>query len=852
MKKILLTLAILSAISSCAQTPMPASADVDKRVDSILRQMTTEEKVDMLGGVNTFNVRGYERLGLPVLETADGPYGVRNDGRATVMAAGIGLAATWNPELAMRVGTELGRDARAKGKHFLLAPGVNIYRSPLNGRNFEYLGEDPFLAGRMAVGYIKGVQSQGVCATVKHFLGNNSEFARHTSDSIIDERTLHEIYLPAFEAAIKEADVGAVMDSYNLTNGLHMSQNGRFNIDLVKKEWQFPGIIMSDWGGTYDALGAANGGLDLEMPSGKFMNRKNLLPLLKEGKVTQETIDEKVRRILRTEVRFGWLDRKQLDPSIPRYNQQAREVALQAAREGMVLLKNEGNLLPLSKDKIKSIAVIGPDAYPAIPVGGGSAQVSAFQAKGFMVGLSDYLGDRTRVLYAAGLPTLGRAVQDTKFFTAEENGEPGLKVETFDNAELSGTPATSVERHLTLGRPLDLPALSNGEADFDFDAPRPKDSSMRWTGYYRPAAAGAYDIFVQTGGFGRTGYRVYVDGDIVFDNWKVITSVVEQKSLTLTASPHKIVLEQFSQSSFGGPFIRLGIVQQGTWVNPGAEQIAANADVVVLAVGFDPSTETEGMDRTFRLPPGQDELIQKITAANNNVIIALTSGGNVDMSPWMDRVPGIIEAWYSGQEGGTALAEILFGDVNPSGRLPATFERRWEDNPTHDNYYTEPGTDRVVYKEGVMVGYRGYEKAGTKPLFPFGYGLSYTTFKFGNLAVKPAAANTADSPKYEVSFDITNSGKRAGAEVGQVYISDKHAGVPRPPKELKGFARVNLRPGETKRVTVPLDVRSLAYYDVAGKQWRADAGTFDVLVGGSSDKIELTGKLTLSAAAFAK
>lgn len=371
---------------------------------------------------------------------ADGPIGVRNYGPATTMAGGIALAASWNPALAERVGTEIGRDARAKGVHFLLAPGVNIYRAPMNGRNFEYFGEDPFLASRIVVGYIKGVQGQGVSATVKHFMGNNSEFDRHNTNSVIDERTMREIYLPVFEAAIKEARVGAIMDSYNLTNGLHMTQNSYLNTDVARKEWGFDGIIMSDWTSTYDAVAAANGGLDLEMPYGKFMNRENLLPAIKEGKVSVATIDEKVRRILATAIRFGWLDREQTDLSIPRYNPQGRAAALQAARESIVLLKNEGNVLPLDKAKTKSIAVIGPDAYPAVPVGGGSARVQPFAAVSFLEGISNYAGAGTRK-YHRGLPTLAEMAQATNLSTAATNGKDGVVAEYFSNAEMQGSAA---------------------------------------------------------------------------------------------------------------------------------------------------------------------------------------------------------------------------------------------------------------------------------------------------------------------------------------------------------------------------------------------------------------------------
>src|SRR5258705_5816404 len=349
-----LSLIVSTVFSASAQAPAPSfrsSSEVERRVDSILNQMTLEEKLDLLGGVDGFFIRDIPRLNLPRLKMADGPVGVRNFGPPTAFAGGVTLTATWNPVLAELVGTELGRDSRSKGVHFLLAPGVNINRAPMNGRNFEYFGEDPFLASRMAVSYIKGVQNQGVSATIKHFLGNNSEFDRHNTDSIIDERTMREIYLPAFEAAVKEAHVGAIMDSYNLTNGQHMSQNKYLLTKLLKKEGGFEGLIMSDWSGTYDGVEAANAGQDLEMPSGLHMNQQTLKPAIEQGKVSVATIDDKVRRILRTANRFGWMDRDQTETSISRLNAEGDQVALEGARSGMVLLKNDGNLLPLDKGK---------------------------------------------------------------------------------------------------------------------------------------------------------------------------------------------------------------------------------------------------------------------------------------------------------------------------------------------------------------------------------------------------------------------------------------------------------------------------------------------------------------------
>ncbi len=829
----ILSLLVNSFAPSLAQTAAPPSqADVDRRVEAILAKMTLEEKIDMLGGVDGFFVRDVPRLGLPRLKMADGPLGVRNYGPATAMAGGVSLAATWNPQLAERVGTEIGRDARAKGVHFMLGPGVNIYRAPMNGRNFEYFGEDPFLASRTAVGYIRGMQSQGVSATIKHYMGNNSEFDRHNTDSVIDERTMHEIYMPTFEAAVREAHVGAIMDSYNLVNGEHASQNHHTLTDVAKGEWDFDGLIMSDWFATYDGVAAANGGQDLEMPAGFFMNRKTLLPAVQQGKVSQATIDEHVRRILRTAIRFGWLDRDQADASIPRFNQQGRQVALQAAREGMVLLKNDGNLLPLDRSKTKTILVVGPDAYPAVPVGGGSAAVQPFVAVSFLEGLSNKLGPSVNVLYERGIPSLSEMAEATNFTTAASNGQPGLTAEYFKTEEMQGAPVvTRNEQHVNYGpgAGASFPAGTTAE---------------RWAGYYTPQSAGAYDIFVQSTGEDGGYNRLYVDDKLVFDNWTVSRALTADATLQLDAAPHKVVLEQHGRSGWLGGKVRFGIVRRGAAVDAEAKRMAASADAVVVCAGFGPETESEGADRTFGLPPGQDDLISEMAAANKNTIVVVTSGGGVDMNGWIDRVPALIEAWYPGQEGGTALAEILSGEVNPSGRLPVTFERRWEDNPVHDSYYPPDGTKRVVYKEGVFVGYRGYEKNNTKPLFPFGYGLSYTTFKYSNLTVRPAA-NASTGALYEVSFDVKNTGGREGADVAEVYVGDTHSRVPRPAKELKGFSKVTLRPGESRRVTVALDRRSFSYYDPDSKQWRADPGDFDILVGRSSDQIELRGKLTL-------
>ncbi len=812
-----------------SQVEPGSQSATEARVDSLLKQLTLEEKVDLIGGVDGFYIRAIPKIGLPRLKMADGPIGVRNYGPSTVFG-GIGLAATWDPELAREIGKVIGEDARARGVHFMLGPGVNIYRAPMNGRNFEYFGEDPYLASRTAVAYIEGMQNKGVSATIKHFMGNNSEFDRHNGDSIIGERAMREIYLPTFEAAVKEAHVGAIMDSYNLTNGQHMTQNRYLNTDVVKRDWGFEGIMMSDWGSTYDGVAAANGGLDLEMPSGKFMNRATLLPAIKAGKVSEATIDDKVRRILRVAIQFGWLDRDQTDLSIPRLNPEGTQVTLAAARAGMVLLKNDGNVLPFDKSKIHTIAVIGPDAYPAVTGGGGSADAEPFVPVSYLEGIANYIGSGATVYYDRGIPDFDEIAKHTEFITSTTAGQPGLKTEFFTNATLSGTPSvTRVDKHVNYE-----PARGDDGAAGDV--------SVRWSGYFTPPVPGNYLVFVQGPGE-NGGYRLYVDKKLVFDNWKQWYAFVSDTSMNLTSGPHQIEMDYYAKGGWGKTFANLGVVQPENLVTADAKKLASQADAVVLAVGFDPSDEGESGDREFQLPPGQDELIREITATNKNTAVVINSGGGVDMTSWLDRVPALLEAWYPGEQGGTALAQLLFGEFSPSGRLPISIERRWEDNPVHESYYPKPGDTKVEYKEGVFVGYRHYDKSGIKPLFPFGYGLSYTTFDYKNLIV--SLVSNSGNPQVQVDFDITNSGSHMGAEVAQVYVGDGHAPVPTPVKELRGFAKVDLSPGETKHVEVTLDRRAFSYYDVKNHKWSVPPGSFDIYVARSAAQIELTGKVTL-------
>ncbi len=806
-----------------AQAPVPDSPAIEQRVDRMMAPLTLEQKIDLIGGSDAFYVRAEPAAGFPRLKMSDGPEGVRTWGPTTAYAGGIALAATWDPALAQRMGEALGDDARARGVHFLLAPGVNLYRASLNGRNFEYFGEDPFLAARLAVGFITGVQSQGVIATVKHYAANNSEFDRYNLSSDVDERTLRELYLPVFEAAVREGQVGAVMNSYNLVNGEHATQSRFLNLQVLKREWGFNGILMSDWSATHDAVAAANGGLDLEMPSGLFMNRATLLPAVAAGTVAVATIDDKVRRIFRTALRFGFLDRPQAEPGLPLYSQMARRVALDGAREGMVLLKNERGLLPLDPAKVRTIAIIGPDAWPAVPGGGGSSLVTPYRASSFLTAISDLYGSRVRVLYAQGLPTAQEFLTQTEFDPA--GSAPGLKMEVFDTTDFSGPPATSRIAHADQWRAEMWTAK----------ALHPR--SVRWSARYTPKKTGLYVFMTAAGGEDR--YSFYVDDRKVIEQPRTEGQAPASIELPLQAGRTISVRMDYLPDSdhFRAGF---GIRAGEDLVSPEARAAAAAADVALVCVGFDPTTEREGYDRSFALPWGQADLIRAVAAANKSTIVSLTAGGGVDMRDWLAQVPALIDTWYPGQEGGQALAEILFGERNPEGKLPASFERSWEESPVRDSYYPTAhaaGTvPRVKYAEGLFLGYRYYTSRGKRPQFPFGFGLSYTRFSFSHLTIQP----TVDTVwPLQVSFDVKNDGDRAGAEVAQLYIGNPAAKVPRPARELKGFRKVRLEPGQTERVTMTLGRRAFAYFDAAARQWRIDPGLFLFYVGDASDDTPL-------------
>ncbi len=824
--------------SVAAQAPAPDSPAIEEQAHAMLSRLTLEQKIELLGGIDSMYTHAMPSIGLPRFKMSDASVGVRTWGPTTAYAGGVALAASWDRDLAREIGESLGRDARARNVNFLLGPGVDIARSPVGGRNFEYLSEDPYLNSALVVPFIEGVQSQGVIATVKHYALNDQEFNRHNASSDVDERTMREIYLPAFEAAVTQGHVDAVMNSYNLVNGVHATQNEFLNLKVLKGDWGFKGILMSDWDATYDGVAAANNGLDLEMPSPKFMNQKNLLPAVKSGEVKESTIDDKVLRLLRADLRYGFTTRPQFDPADSTYSVADRAVALKGALESITLLKNEGDLLPLDPGKIKTIAIIGPDAWPAVPGGGGSSEATAFDPVSIVTGIGNLLGPDAHLLYARGLPEMNDVFRNTRW-------EDGVKVETFPSNDFTGTAESGTRRTVADWKPNQWEPADQ--------APR----SIRYTAAFKAGETGKYLLVAAAAG--EDAFKVFVDGRQVLDQVHAEGQVPKYTSIDLSAGQTVHVQADYLPHAAGSRF-GFGLAYEPDLVSDDAKKFASLADVVVLAVGFNTASEGEGHDRTFTLPWGQDALIEAIAAANPRTIVTLTGGGGMDTSRWLDKVPALLHLYYPGQEGGTALAEILFGKHDPEGKLPVTFDRSWQDNPSARWYYGVPGADttlhaigedgkpldytieHIKYGDKLMVGYRYWTTIGKQPLFPFGFGLSYTTFRFSNLQ---APSSAASGSTVSVSFDVTNTGSVTGAEVAQLYVSDPSAKVDRPERELKGFEKVRLEPGETKHVTLDLDARAFSYWSESEHKWTIDPGKFVVRVGDSSENTPLQAGITL-------
>ncbi|MBN1607255.1 MAG: glycoside hydrolase family 3 C-terminal domain-containing protein [Polyangiaceae bacterium] len=809
-------------------------AEVEQRVESLLGELTLQEKIELIGGRPR---RGATfpnaRIGLPELRMSDGPMGVHWwCERATAYPAQLCATASWDESLWYELGVSLGRDCRARGVHILLAPGVNLYRSALCGRNFEYMGEDPLLASRMATRWIRGVQSIGVSCTVKHFALNFQEYDRHNVSSDLDERTLHEVYLPAFKAAVTEAGSGAVMTAYNLVNGTHCSEHRGLITDLLKGLWAFDGVVMSDWTSTYDAVRAANAGLDLEMPTALWMNADQLVPAIERGEVSGATLDDKVRRLLRLAVCFGWLDHEQLDPSIPLDDPRSAQMALEVARSGIVLLKNDADVLPLRPGAIKKLAVIGTHAHPAVWSGGGSAHTPPTHQVSVLEGLRDLLGDDAEIVHVRGPdPNPARVAFLTCRYECDSGS--GLVAEYFNNAELAGAPTeVRVEPRLNVrwGTGAPMPSLTA------------EQYTVRWSGWIVPELGGRHGFRVRPH---QGAVRISIDGQTVLDTWAQppLRELGFEHELR-AGTRHRLIVEYKRFGTWAG-------LSLGWWAlsDPSREisacvRAASAADAAVVCVGFDDVSEGEGFDRPFAMHPELEELVIEVAKAQPNTVVVLTAGGNVDMRRWLGLVKGLVFAFYPGQEGGRAIAEILLGQVNPSGKLPVTFEKRLEDRSSYHCYHDADADLRVRLDDGVFGGYRHSDAHGIEPQFPFGFGLSYTTFAYEDFSL--SASSMATDGSITVSFDVVNTGSVAGAEIAELYVHDVVASVPRPPKELKGFAKVRLEPGERRRVEMALDRRAFEYYDAERHEWVVEPGEFEILVGASCADMRLGGRVRVS------
>ena len=800
-------------------------APLEQRVEDLLARLTLREKIGLMGGGSAFTTHGIERLGVPALNLSDGPNGVRSNAGefATVFPTGSALAATWNPELLETVGQAIGREALALNVQVMLGPNVNIQRSPLAGRNFESYSEDPYLAGRIGVGFVKGVQSQGVGTSVKHFVGNEQEADRMRGSSVVDERTLREIYLLPFEMIVKEAHPWTVMASYNRLNGTYMSENGELIRKVLKGEWGFDGLLMSDWGAVHTTVEAANAGMDLEMPGPPRYLGSLLTQAARNWQVEQTVIDEAARRVLRLIIRSGALDGKHGAGELR--SERNRDAALAVAREAVTLLKNDRGLLPLDGSKIHSLAVIGPNADVPLYQGGGSAGVLPSKMLTPLAALRAALGSKVKVSYAQGADNdpLPPPADARLFSPTQERSESGLGYAYYNNASFEGQPTrTGVETFF--GR-IVLPMGTDAQV------------SVRWEGFFWPPRAGVYEFSLSQSG----AATLYIDDEKILDeslgtlhNPELnFGAAMRMVSRTLESGrAHRIRVDYVSLPS---PFHSMHL---GVRLPPGdlqeAVQAARGADAAIVFVGSSRWSETEGRDRTdMALGGHQNELVEAVLAANANTIVVLNNGAPLEL-PWVERVPAVVEGWLAGEEGPDAVAQVLLGTVNPSGKLPFTFPKRLEDNPAY--LYYSPGRD-ASYGEGVFVGYRYYEKRKVGTLFPFGHGLSYTTFEYRNLRVP---GSTASGAPFGVSVEVRNVGKRAGQEVVQLYIGDEATtDVVRPVKELKGFQKVSLAPGESRTVRFTVTPRDLSYYDIHRKDWTNTPGVHRVYVGSSSGDIRV-------------
>ena len=811
-----------------------------KTIEQYVDEMTLEEQVSILAGEDFWSVPAVARLGIGKARVTDGPNGARGGGTliggvtAAAFPVGIAIGATWDPKLAQDIGSAIADEVKSKGAHCSLAPTVNIHRSVTNGRNFECYSEDPELTADLAVGYINGLQSKGIAATIKHFAGNESEIERTTIDSVVDERALREVYLRPFEDAVKKAKTWGIMSSYNKLNGAYTAESTWLLNDVLRDDWKYDGIVMSDWFGSRSTAPTINAGLDLEMPGPTRDRGDKLIAAVEAGEVARDTVRTRALNMLRWMERIGSLDDHKDWIEAADNRPEHRALIRKAGADGAVLLKNEAAILPLPAPKGK-VAVIGPNAKTAQIMGGGSAQLNPHYSVSPFEALSERLGSEN-VLFAQGCSNHRWEPLLTGNFTAEY----------FANTTLSGG-AVHSEKMDSL-QSFWIPPIAEGKA-------QPSDFSARISGTYTPEASGLHLVGLHSAGYS----KIYVDGKLVVDAWTYWTKggtffeegcdeIVGEVQLQ-AGRAHEITVEFSVRPSdnlvLSG--LRAGISRPLTDIDiQQAVQAAAAAETAILCVGRSGEWDTEGSDlKSIALPGRQNDLISAVLDANPRTVIVLQTGGPVEM-PWLDKASTVLQAWYPGQEAGNAITDVLFGDAEPGGRLPQTFPVRWQDNPTWtQDPSIYPGLDgQVRYEEGVFVGYRHYEKHSIAPMFPFGFGLSYTTFELSD--VRAQATDTG----VQVLATLSNTGQRAGSTVVQAYVGEDAPEIERPVRELKGFQKIELDAKETTKVTIDLDPRDFAYFDSASQCWRVKQGLFSLAVGLSAVDIRGVAQIERPAAEF--
>ncbi|WP_439620939.1 beta-glucosidase H [Hyphomonas sp.] len=792
-----------------------------------------------MSGKDFWSLRPIERLGIPSLNVSDGPTGLRstNSDPATVFPVGVALAATWNPGLAHRMGEAIAREAIAYNVDVLLAPTINIQRTPLGGRNFESYSEDPFLAGEIATLFVQGVQSQGVGTSLKHFAANNQEHDRMTGSSNMGERVLREMYLSAFEATIRRASPWSVMSAYNRINGTYASENQFLLEQVLRKEWDYDGVVVSDWGATKSTIGSVNAGLDLEMPGPGRFYAESLKMAVASGEVSPAKIDEHVERILKLIERVGLLDGNPKRQRAAVNTAEHQTVARQVATEAIVLLKNENNALPIGTGN--RIAVIGGAAHRPTIQGGGSSQVSPYRIISPLEALRKAWPDR-EVLYAQGVDHEVRAPVIDYRLLRDENGEEGLTARYYDNQSLDGDPVYTERDWRLLKLGFGKVGPLQGSTAF----------AVEWSGTLIPESTGAHEFMLS---------HSSPEADLTIDGVTLIGGEmpIEREKLFMfltlnarSAGCHMVAGQSYAlrmryrqpaDTDFPGfNLLKLSLRTPPPSVQDAIE-LASTSDVAIVFAAPGTTAETEGEDRKdMSLSKDQVELIESISARCRKTIVVLNSGSPVEM-PWADHVDAIVQMWLPGQEGGYAIADILSGKVSPSGKLPVTFPRIYRDTPSFLHY---PGGRQVDYGEGLFVGYRYFDKMEIEPLFPFGHGLTYTRFEIRDVSI-PAKAALGDTVR--LSLNVSNTGMRAGQDTVQVYIEDRATRETRPLRQLKSFEKIFLEAGESTSLSLDLGASAFTHYDIDEGKWLATPGSYLIHVGFSSVDLRQTIEINLYA-----